>query len=69
MRIRDYNQFIKKSKESFSCQLGRDLLLHVVPQHGEDLLHKRVQLLLEEQRRVLGLHLRIALVVSLGFRV
>ena len=38
-------------------QLRRDLLLDVVAQHGEDLLHKRVQLLLEQQRRVLGLHL------------
>mmetsp|Transcript_16539 Transcript_16539/g.49489 ORF Transcript_16539/g.49489 Transcript_16539/m.49489 type:complete len:357 (+) Transcript_16539:835-1905(+) len=38
-------------------QLGGDLLLHVVAQHGEDLLHERVQLLLEQQRRVLGFHL------------
>ncbi len=42
-------------------QLRRDLLLHVVAQHGEDLLHERVQLLLEQQRRVLGLHLRARL--------
>ena len=28
-------------------QLRRDLLLHVVTQHREDLLHERVQLLLE----------------------
>jgi len=38
-------------------QLARDLLFHVVAQHREDLLHERVQLLLEQQRRVLGLHL------------
>lgn len=37
--------------------LNRDLLLHVVTQHWEDLLHKCIQLLLEQQRRVLGLHL------------
>lgn len=28
-------------------QLRRDLLLDIVAQHGKDLLHKRVQLLLE----------------------
>ena len=39
-------------------QLGVDILLDVVPQHGEDLLHECVQLLLEQQRRVLGLHLQ-----------
>lgn len=39
------------------CQLRSDLLLHIVSQHGEDLLYKGVQLLLEEQSWVLGLHL------------
>lgn len=39
-------------------QLRRYLLLHVVAQHGEDFLHKSVQLLFEEQRRVLGFHLQ-----------
>mmetsp|Transcript_2242 Transcript_2242/g.3951 ORF Transcript_2242/g.3951 Transcript_2242/m.3951 type:complete len:281 (+) Transcript_2242:665-1507(+) len=38
-------------------QLRRDFLFHVVAQHREDLLHKRIKLLLEQQRRVLGLHL------------
>ena len=38
-------------------QLRRDLLLHVVSEHGEDLLYKGVQLLLEQQSWVLGLHL------------
>ena len=31
-----------------------DALLDVVTQHREDLAHRRVELLLEEQRRVLG---------------
>eukprot|EP00955_Chlamydomonas_euryale_P045908 353273-Chlamydomonas_euryale.AAC.1 len=34
----------------------RDGALHVVAHEREDLLHKRVQLLLEQQRRVLGLY-------------
>ena len=39
-------------------QLWRDLLLDIVTQHGEDLLHEGIQLLLEEQCRVLRLHLQ-----------
>lgn len=36
---------------------GRYLLLHVVADHREDLLYKGVELLLEQQGRVLGLDL------------
>ena len=39
-------------------QLGVHVLLDVVAQHGKDFLHKGVQLLLEQQRRILGLHLQ-----------
>lgn len=39
-------------------QLWRDLLLYIVSQHWEDLLDKSVQLLLEQQSWVLGLHLK-----------
>lgn len=38
-------------------KLRGDLLLHIVPQHGEDLLYKGIQLLLEQQSWVFGLHL------------
>lgn len=38
-------------------QLGCNLLFHIVSQHGKDLLHKGIQLLLEEKRWVLGFHL------------
>ena len=38
-------------------QLRRDLLLHVVSEHGEDLLYKGIQLLLEQQSWVFGFHL------------
>jgi len=46
------------------CQLWRDLLLHIVPQHWEDLLDKGVQLLLEQQSWVLSLHLEHCFFVS-----
>lgn len=39
------------------AQQRRDCFLVVIPQRGEDLLDVCVQLLLEEQRGVLGLHL------------
>ena len=38
-------------------KLWRNLLLHIVPQHGKDLLHKSIQLLLEQQGWILGLNL------------
>lgn len=37
-------------------QQRRNVLLDIVAHHWEDLLHKRVQLLLEEQGGVLGLN-------------
>ena len=40
------------------CKLRRNLLLHIVPQHGKDLLHKGIKLLLEQQGWVLGLDLQ-----------
>mmetsp|Transcript_7427 Transcript_7427/g.32987 ORF Transcript_7427/g.32987 Transcript_7427/m.32987 type:complete len:320 (-) Transcript_7427:3624-4583(-) len=39
------------------AELGGDLLLHVIPQEPVDLLHERGELLLEQERGVLGVNL------------